>query len=141
MAEGKDTYNGLAVPLFGDFEIKQRTAATDVMTITGATSQSGDFIVCQIAAGTEVFVVDVSGNVTAAGTLAVTGATTLTGATTITGVATLTAKPVLNAAIPTTAPTTGLTTGEIFFYDAANVRRFAVALGAGTHAYVAMNAI
>ena len=135
MAEGKDTYNGLAVPLFGDFEIKQRTAATDVMTITGATSQSGDFIVCQIAAGTEVFYVDVSGNVTAAGTLAVTGATTLTGAVT------LTAKPILNAAIPTTAPTTGLTTGQIFFYDAANVRRFAVALGAGTHAYVAMNAI
>ena len=27
MAEGTDAYKGLAVPLFGDFEIKQRTAA------------------------------------------------------------------------------------------------------------------
>jgi len=66
MAEGTDSFKGLAVPLFGDFEIKQRTAATDIMTITGASGQGGDFIVCQIAAGTEKFVVDVSGNITVA---------------------------------------------------------------------------
>jgi protein involved in polysaccharide export with SLBB domain len=63
MAEGSDSLNGLGVPLFGDFEIKQRTAATDVMTITGAASQSGDFIVCQNSAGTEKFVVKSDGAV------------------------------------------------------------------------------
>ena len=45
MAEGSDSFKGLGVPLFGDFEIKQRTAATDIMTITGASGQTGDFIV------------------------------------------------------------------------------------------------
>jgi uncharacterized Zn-binding protein involved in type VI secretion len=127
MAEGTDTYKGLAVPLFGDFEIKQRTAATDVMTITGAASQTGDYIVCQNSSGTEEFIVAASGNVTVAGTLAVTG------------VATFTAKPVLGAAVPTTKPTTGMTAGELFVYDAANVRQIAVAQNDGTTWYVAMS--
>lgn len=126
MAEGSDTYKGLAVPLFGDFEIKQRTAATDIMTISGASGQAGDFIVCQDSSGTEKFVVDASGNVTAAGTLA------------LTGVATLADFPVINGTVATTAPTTGLTTGEFFWYDAANVRQLAVADGAGTLWRVAM---
>jgi hypothetical protein len=78
MAEGTGTYNGLGVPILGESEITQQTAATDIVTLTGATSQTGDFLVCQIAAGTEVLVVDVSGNVDSAGqvecaSLAVTG--------------------------------------------------------------------
>jgi hypothetical protein len=68
MATGSDTYKGLAVPLFGDFQIKQRTAATDIMTITGASGQSGDFIVCENSSGTELFYVDSSGNIVSAGT-------------------------------------------------------------------------
>ena len=61
MAEGSDSFKGLAVPLFGDFEIKQRTAATDVMTITGAASQTGDFIVCQNSSGTEKLTISHAG--------------------------------------------------------------------------------
>jgi hypothetical protein len=61
MAEGKDSFKGLAVPLFGDFEIKQRTAATDVMTISGASGQRGDFIVCQNSSGAEKFTVGWAG--------------------------------------------------------------------------------
>lgn len=67
MTVGTCTFQGLAVPMNGESEIKQQTAATDILTITGAGSQSGDFLVCRIAAGTEKFVVDVSGNVTAGG--------------------------------------------------------------------------
>ena len=130
MAEGNSTYKGLGVPLYGQSEIIQLTDSTsiaeDIVTITGATSQTGDFLVCQIAAGTEVFTVDVSGNVVAAGTLA------------LTGIATLSDFPVINGAIVTTAPTTGLTTGSFFWYDAANVRQLAVASGAGAIWRVAM---
>lgn len=64
MAEGTKTYEGLAVPLFGESEIKGQTAATDILTITGATSQSGDYLVCQNSTGTEHFVVSSSGLVT-----------------------------------------------------------------------------
>ena len=64
MAEGTKTYMGLAVPLFGEAEIKQQTAATDILTLTGATSQSGDFLVCQTATGTENLVISSSGLIT-----------------------------------------------------------------------------
>lgn len=68
MAVGTDTApGGLGVPLNGDFEIKQRTAATDIATITGAATQSGDYLVCRNSAGTEAFVVNVGGSITAAG--------------------------------------------------------------------------
>jgi hypothetical protein len=77
------------------------------MTISGATSQTGDFIVCRDVDGTEKFVIDVDGGVEVIGAF--------------------TNPPILDFAIATTAPTTGLTTGQIFFYDAANVRTFAIA--------------
>ena len=64
MAEGNKTYEGLAVPLLGESEIKQQTAATDILTITGAGSQSGDFLVCQTATGTENLVISSSGLLT-----------------------------------------------------------------------------
>jgi uncharacterized Zn-binding protein involved in type VI secretion len=126
MATGNSAYKGLAVPLQGESQISQITAATDIFTITGASGQAGDFIVCENSAGTEKFVVDASGNVTAAGTLA------------LSGVATLGDFPVINGTILTTAPSTGLTTGSFFWYDAANVRQLAVASGAGTLWRVAM---
>ncbi len=73
MTVGTNAYKGLSVPLQGESEIRQLTAATDILTITGASGQSGDFLVCRIAAGTEKFSVDVSGNVVAAGGLTTSG--------------------------------------------------------------------
>lgn len=66
MAEGSETYMGLAVPLFGESEIEAQTAANDILTLTGATSHTGDFLVCQNSAGSELAVIDVSGNITGA---------------------------------------------------------------------------
>jgi len=81
MAEGTSTFEGLSLPRLGEYEQVQQTAATDMATLTGATSMSGDFIVCQNSTGAELFVVDVSGNVTVAGTLALSGSFTGTQAT------------------------------------------------------------
>lgn len=110
MAEGSDSYKGLCVPLLGDFEIKQKSSTLDAMTITGASGGSGDYIVCQSYSGTEAFVVGTAGATVA-------GTATITGALTQTGVATFAEKPILNAAVASTVVTTGMTTGEIFFYD------------------------
>ena len=57
MTAGDKTYVGLAVPLNGESEIKQITAATDILTITGAASQTGKFLVCRNSSGTEKFAV------------------------------------------------------------------------------------
>lgn len=114
MAEGTDTYKGLAVPLFGDFEIRQRTAATDIVTLAGATSQSGDFIVCQNSSGTEKFVVEDSGKIVSADW------------------------PVWAGTVASTHPGSGMTTGQVFFYAAANVYQLAIAASATTLWRVAM---
>ena len=66
MAEGSETYKGLAVPLFGESEIVQQTIGNDILTLTGKASMSGDFFVCQNSAGTELAYIDVSGNIVAA---------------------------------------------------------------------------
>ena len=66
MAEGNKTYEGLAVPLFGESELIQQTAATDFLTLTGASGMTGDFLVCQTNTGTEVFVVSSVGQMTLA---------------------------------------------------------------------------
>ena len=65
MATGTNTFLGKAVPLNGESNIIAETAANDILTITGAGSHTGDFLVCENSAGSELFVVDVSGNVTA----------------------------------------------------------------------------
>jgi len=67
MAEGSDSWKGLGVPLFGDFESVQRTAATDHVTLTGASGQTGDFLVCQNSSGTEQLVVTAGGSLVSAG--------------------------------------------------------------------------
>lgn len=116
MTEGTTSpYKGLAVPLFGESNILQRVAANDILTIEGHASQSADYIVCQLYDGTEIFVVGASGNVTLAGTFGVTGTSSFATAVTWTGV------PVLNATVETTMPTTGMTTGQFFLIDKANV--------------------
>ena len=66
MAEGNKTYEGLAVPLLGESEIKQQVAATDILTITGASGMTGDFLVFQDNSGTEVFVIESGGQPTLA---------------------------------------------------------------------------
>lgn len=53
MAEGSITYEGLAVPLYGESEIQQQTAATDILTLTGASSITGDYLVMQDSSGNE----------------------------------------------------------------------------------------
>ena len=72
------TYDGLAVPLNGESQITQITAATDILTITGASSQSGDFIVCENSTGAELFYVDSTGAITGTQATLVLSATTMT---------------------------------------------------------------
>ena len=64
MTTGKGTYNGLAVPINGESEIVQQTAATDILTLTGASGQSGDFLVCRSSAGVEKVSIDSDGDTT-----------------------------------------------------------------------------
>ena len=47
---------GLAPPLNGEYEQTQQTAATDMVTLTGAASMTGDFVVAQNSTGAELFV-------------------------------------------------------------------------------------
>jgi hypothetical protein len=63
MAEGTKTYEGLAVPLLGEAEMVQQTAATDLLTMTGAASMTGDFLVLQDSTGTELFVINSDGDI------------------------------------------------------------------------------
>lgn len=61
MPVGTDNYKGLAVPLYGQSEIKKQTAATDLLTLTAAaTNDSGDLLVLRDSAGTEKFSMGVS---------------------------------------------------------------------------------
>ncbi len=54
MAEGNNTFEGLAVPLFGESEIQQQTSTTDILTLTGASGMAADFLVCQDSSGNEI---------------------------------------------------------------------------------------
>lgn len=121
MTTGSGSYKGLAVPINGECEVFQRQAAVDCLTLTGANAHTADFLVAQIAAGTEKFVIDISGNLTIPGTL------TAAGGGVFTGKPVHTAVPILAATVPTTVPTTGMTTGEFFFYEKANVVWLAMA--------------
>jgi hypothetical protein len=62
MAAGTDTFKGLAVPLTGDSTITQRTAATDILTIQGASGQTGDFLVARDSSSMEYFYVTSAGH-------------------------------------------------------------------------------
>jgi len=65
MPEGTEMWEGMSVPLVGESEIKADTTTNDILTITGSSGHSADFLVLQTYAGVEKFVVDISGNVTA----------------------------------------------------------------------------
>ena len=89
MAEGNSSYKGLAVPLAGESEIKQITAANDIVTLTAITGATGDFLVAQTSGGGEVSLIDANGYVTLQ-------------------------RLIIGAANGiTTVPTTGLTKGEM----------------------------
>lgn len=121
------TFMGLAVPLYGDSNIINQTAANDVLTLTGASAQTGDFFVAETSAGTEVFVVEDGGNVVITQAAAadiglkIVQASTPTvdvmavyandGTTQRFGI---TKNHGLRLRIRTTKPTTGLTKGELF---------------------------
>lgn len=61
MTVGTSSFKGLAVPLKGESKIKQLTAATDILTIEGASAQTGDFLVLRDSSEAEKFVVNSSG--------------------------------------------------------------------------------
>lgn len=64
MATGTDSFMGKAMPILGNTTLTGETAADDILTITAATSQSGDYFVCENSTGTEHFVISSSGLVT-----------------------------------------------------------------------------
>ena len=74
MAEGNSSFMGLAVGLSGEHEITQTTVGNDILTLTGAASQEGDFLVCQTSAGTENLVISSSGLVSSVVGMAMTSA-------------------------------------------------------------------
>ena len=100
MATGSGTFEGLSLPRLGEYQQVQQTIGNDMMTLTGKASMSGDFIVCENSSGTELFIVNVDGDIEATdivasgdvqgATLTCTGIGTLNLAAADTGAATFT---------------------------------------------------
>ncbi|MHC4193681.1 MAG: hypothetical protein ACYSP9_05845 [Planctomycetota bacterium] len=63
MTVGDKGYKDLAVPLHGESEIRQVTAATDILTITRITAGTGDFIAFRDDGGTEVLAISKDGRI------------------------------------------------------------------------------
>jgi hypothetical protein len=103
MTVGTGTYMGLAVPLYGEVELKQDTAATDFITLTGDSSISGDFLVCR-AGATEKAWVTSAGKLHAAGGLQVHDDVVIATGKTLK----------FSAPFTTAAATTGYTIGDVF---------------------------
>ena len=61
MATGTDSFMGKAMPILGNATLTGETAADDVLTITGATSQAGDLLVLENVDGTELLYVEDDG--------------------------------------------------------------------------------
>ena len=94
-------YKGLAVGAFGGSTINQDAAANDVLTLTAITGATADFLVCETGGGGELFVIDDEGQIEGE-LLLVAGAQLDAGA-------------YLRFSVPpTTPPTTGLETGDLF---------------------------
>ena len=150
MAEGSNAFDGLAVPLNGNFEITGQSATLDIMTLTHAASGTGDYIVCQSQNGTELFVVEDGGKVTVGGE----GLTVTSGGLTVTaGGATISAGDLVTSAgdvvvgdgyylrfssmpLFTTKKTTGLTAGDFFPITQTSIYYLAFK-GAGSALWVA----
>lgn len=90
MAEGSGSYEGLAPPLYGEYEQFQQTAATDMVTLTGSTgTMTGDFIVMQNSTGAELAYIDANGKATFVGGLAASSSLTGTQATLVVSATTM----------------------------------------------------
>jgi len=61
MTAGEKTFKGLSVPLYGESTIQQQNAATDILTLKGAGSQSGLFFNMINSAGASKFSVTKDG--------------------------------------------------------------------------------
>ena len=57
------TWEGLGLPRLGEYQQVQQTIANDMVTLTGKASMSGDFIVCENSSGTELFIINVDGDI------------------------------------------------------------------------------
>lgn len=143
MATGTDTYMGMAVPLFGDFNIQGRTAANDIVTITQPASATGSPFVIKNSSGTTIFSINASGDI--AGALQTSSTmTTAKGLTITTGDLTATAGDVQITkgyylrftSWPTTAPTTGVTLGDVCLMCTSTNVQLAIASAANTFRYL-----
>ncbi len=63
MTEGTSTYEGLAVPLFGESEIKQQDITKDILTLTSYASNTVDFLVLQDSSNSEIFRIEDDGRI------------------------------------------------------------------------------
>ena len=103
--KGSSSFKGLAVPLSGESEIKQVTAANDVLTLTRVSGGAGDMLVIQDNDGTETFVISSAGAIT----------TEHTTEQYFAGGGVIPAGQYLRwSAGVSSAPTTGLTKGDMF---------------------------
>lgn len=62
MATGSSAWNGLGMGLNGEYELTQQIAGTDLLTLTGASGQSGDFLVMRESDGTELAMIRSDGS-------------------------------------------------------------------------------
>lgn len=105
MPPGDSTWKGLAVPLYGESQIHQVTAANDILTLTAISGATGDFLVFETAGGGEVVVFGASGALTIAGTMSVTGTSNIVMRDRFLN---------LGSGAVATAPTTGMVKGDLF---------------------------
>lgn len=128
MATGTNTFESLAVPLLGESEIEQQTAATDILTITGAGSQTGDFVVLRNSSETELAFFDSNGSLNYPGIAGANGIILGKGTVGQTAFSKL-RLPILNTA-PSSA---GLTKGDIWLAKATtDVYRLALCISTAT---------
>jgi hypothetical protein len=73
MAEGTNSYMGIAAALNGENTFTAINSDNDVITIQGASGQAGDLLVVQTSTPTEVFIVGSTGAATLGSTLVVSG--------------------------------------------------------------------
>ena len=117
MPVGDKTFKGLAVPLSGEFELTQLTLGTDFMTMTGAASMTGDFLVIRNSDLTELCVIDSDG---AFEGLSISGSS----------------RGVTFTSIATTAASTGIAKGEIFVMETSSFVQLAIGQTANSLRYL-----
>lgn len=128
MPTGTLMFKGLGVPINGEFEIKQVTLGTDIMTIRGVGSQTGDFIVCRNSSLTEKFVVDKDGNIVTAGT-----------SVTFSGGATSAPALIAFGTLGTTAPSTASAAAQLFLLQDSTAVQLAATNASGDLVYFALS--